>query len=61
MKSSFEIDRVPFPIISPKIELTPAISPSKIKGLSNDREAEALGSLLFSTTITVKPLSSIKV
>ena len=61
MKSSFEIDWVPFPIISDKIELTPAISPSKIKGLSNESEADALGSLLFSTTITVNPLSSIKV
>ena len=37
------------------------MSPSKINGLSNEREAEALGNFVFSTTITVSPLSRLNV
>ena len=43
----------------PVISKVPDLSPSKIGPVSADKENETLGSLLFSTTITLSPLSNV--
>ena len=59
LKSSFVMDAVPLPSIAPKIELTPALFPSKIGVRSKARFILTLGSLWFSTINTFNPFSNV--
>ena len=60
MKASFVIFLDPSPKRLPVKLAVPALSPSKIGGLSIDNCIDTLGSLWFSTTNTFNPLLRLK-